>query len=78
MKHLVENMLVLAKSDNAEKQPHRSTVDFGYTVKSAILVYEPICVVLPLAFKAPNFTLYAHSIPSAGQAPLRRRRNQNC
>ena len=42
MKKLVEDMLALAKSDNAETQSIYSVVDFSYITKSATLMYEPI------------------------------------
>jgi len=42
MKKLVEDMLTLAKSDNAEALNIYSRVDFSYIVKSAVLVYEPV------------------------------------
>jgi len=42
MKKLVEDMLTLAQSDNAETPNIYSLVDFSYIVKSAALMYEPI------------------------------------
>ena len=42
MKQLVEDMLILAKSDNIEKTEIHYLVDFSYLVKSAVLMYEPI------------------------------------
>ena len=42
MKRLVEEMLMLAKSDHAVSQSIFSLVDFSYAVKNAVLVYEPI------------------------------------
>lgn len=42
MKQLVEDMLILAKSDNIEKTEIHNLVDFSYLVKSAVLMYEPI------------------------------------
>ena len=42
MKLLVEDMLVLAKSDVREKPAAYSIVDLSYIVKSAALMYEPI------------------------------------
>jgi len=42
MKKLVEDMLTLAKSDDAEAPNIYSLVDFSYIVKSAALMYEPI------------------------------------
>jgi len=42
MKKLVEDMLVLAKSDSMEKVPLFSKIDFSDIVTNAILVYEPI------------------------------------
>jgi two-component system sensor histidine kinase CiaH len=42
MKHLVEDMLLLAKSDSGEGAKMHSAVDFSYIVKSTVLTYEPI------------------------------------
>ena len=42
MKLLVEDMLMLARSDIREKSNLRCLVDFSYIVKSAVLMYEPI------------------------------------
>lgn len=42
MKQLVEDMLLLAKSDSQEKTEIHNVVDFSYLVKSAVLIYEPI------------------------------------
>ena len=42
MKQLVEDMLILAKSDSSEKAEILNLVDFSYLVKSAVLMYEPI------------------------------------
>jgi len=42
MKKLVEDMLVLARSDSIEKVPLLSKIDFSDAATNAILVYEPI------------------------------------
>ena len=42
MKKLVEDMLTLARSDNAETPNTYGLVDLSYVVKSAVLMYEPI------------------------------------
>lgn len=42
MKQLVEDMLLLAKSDSQEKAELHAGVDFSYIIKSAVLMYEPI------------------------------------
>lgn len=42
MKQLVEDMLILARSDSQEKAEIHGVVDFSYIVKSVILMYEPI------------------------------------
>lgn len=42
MKQLVEDMLILAKSDSSEKAEILNPVDFSYLVESAVLMYEPI------------------------------------
>ncbi len=42
MKHLVEDMLALARSDSAERPAPRGRLNFSYIVKSAVLMYEPL------------------------------------
>lgn len=42
MKHLVEDMLVLAKSDSAEKAAVFCRVDFSYILINTMLLYEPV------------------------------------
>lgn len=42
MKELVEDMLLLAKSDSEEKAKTHSVLDLSYLVKSAVLMCEPI------------------------------------
>ena len=42
MKKLVEDMLILAKSDNSEPAVIHNVTDFSDIVKSAVLTYEPI------------------------------------
>ena len=42
MKKLVEDMLTLAKSDDAETPTIHRVVDFSYIVKTVVLMYEPI------------------------------------
>ena len=42
MKKLVEDMLTLAKSDNAETPGICNLIDFSYIAKSSVLMYEPI------------------------------------
>jgi len=42
MKSLVEDMLTLARSDSAEAAPVHTALDFSYTVKSAVLMYEAV------------------------------------
>jgi Osmosensitive K+ channel histidine kinase len=42
MKKLVEDMLILAKSDSSETSVTRVVTDFSDIVKSAVLTYEPV------------------------------------
>lgn len=42
MRQLVEDMLILAKTDSQEKAEMQAVVDFSYIIKSAVLMYEPI------------------------------------
>ncbi|MGI5899186.1 MAG: sensor histidine kinase [Christensenellales bacterium] len=42
MKRLVEDMLALARSENAEILPAKARTDFSYIVTSSVLTYEPL------------------------------------
>ena len=53
MKKLIEDMLTLAKSDNAHAREQYVPVDFSYIAKSAVLMYEP------MAFDARKTLSYA-------------------